>query len=121
MNKVVLTGRITKDPELKEAGKENSVIRFALAIKDGQVNGEPRTQFITCVAWNTLAEIIAKYVKKGHMLSVVGKLQNNDYEDKDGVMHYQTEVYVTELELLPNGDKEPEAKTSTGKKYSRRG
>ena len=123
MNKTILTGRLTKEPELRELGSDNAVMRFALAVADGTYNGEKQTQFITCVAWNRIADIIATFCHKGDMLSVVGKLQENNYE-KDGVKHYQTEVYVTEIELLPQAPreeekKEPEKKSSN--KYSRRG
>lgn len=110
MNKTNLIGRITKDPELKDISKDSCVLRFTLAVDDGKYNGEKRTQFITCVAWNAIAEIISKYVKKGEMLAVSGKLQENNYKDKDGVMNYNTEVYVTDVDLLPNGEKKEKAK-----------
>ena len=122
MNKTILTGRLTKEPELREIGSDNAVLRFALAVPDGVYNGEKQTQFITCVAWNRIADTIAQFCKKGDMLSVVGKLQENNYE-KDGVKHYQTEVYVTEIELLPNERKEEakEHEKKSSNKYSRRG
>lgn len=120
MNKTILTGRLTKEPELKEIDKDTAVMRFTLAVADGVYKGEKQTQFISCVAWNRLADTIATYVHKGDMLSIVGKLQENNYE-KDGVKHYQTEVYVTEIDLLPQApreEKEPEKKNG---KYNRRG
>lgn len=126
MNKTILTGRLTKAPELNEIDSETAVMRFALAVADGKYKGEKQTQFITCVAWNNIADTIATYCQKGDMLSVVGKLQENNYE-KDGVKHYQTEVYVTEIELLPQApreekeEKEDKPEKKPAKKYSRRG
>ena len=122
MNKTILTGRLTREPELREIGSDNAVMRFALAVADGVYNGEKQTQFITCVAWNRIADTIKQFCKKGDMLSIVGKLQENNYE-KDGVKHYQTEVYVTEIELLPQAPREEkeEKPAKSTNKYSRRG
>ena len=127
MNKVQLVGRLTKAIEIKEfANKdgavENKMGRFTLAIPDGvKENGEQITQFITCVSWGRLAEIIAQYTDKGRQLAVCGKLKNNNYE-KDGVMHYQTEVYVEGIDLLgTRSEEKPEEKPKySGSKYTRR-
>lgn len=118
-NTVVLTGRITKDPEVKEVSNDNAVIRFTLAVDDGTINGEKQTQFITCVAWNGVADVIGKYVKKGDMVNITGSLQENNYE-KDDVMHYTLQVLCSSVYLLPNGREEKPQKSSA-KKYSRKG
>lgn len=102
MNKVILIGRITKEPELKTVGNDNiSNLRFTLAVnrrlKDK--NGERQADFISCVAWRNQADFISKYVKKGHQISVVGEIQTGSYE-KDGVTVYTTDVLVSEVSSL---------------------
>lgn len=122
-NTVILIGRITKEPEVKEVGKDNAVLRFTLAVDDGVVNGEKVTQFLSCVAWNNLADIVGKYVKKGDMLAVSGKLQENNYE-KEGVMQYTTQVLCTDITLLPNlkaAESDSKPQQSNTRKYSRKG
>ena len=113
MNNVQLIGRITKDPEVKTFGKGKDTVdlcRFTLAVRDGKdAEGNERTQFISCAAWGKVVEIIDKYVKKGEILAVDGKLVNNNYE-KDGQMVYQTEVRVQGVYLLPNPQQEEEPK-----------
>ena len=113
MNNVQLIGRITKDPEVKTFGKGKDTVdlcRFTLAVRDGKdAEGNERTQFISCAAWGKVVEIIDKYVKKGEILAVDGKLVNNNYE-KDGQMIYQTEVRVQGIYLLPNPQQEEEPK-----------
>ena len=113
MNNVQLIGRITKDPEVKTFGKGKDtadLCRFTLAVRDGKdAEGNERTQFISCAAWGKVVEIIDKYVKKGEILAVDGKLVNNNYE-KDGQMIYQTEVRVQGVYLLPNPQQEEEPK-----------
>ena len=106
MNNVNLIGRITKEPDVRSFGKGKdavNMVRFTLAIRDGRdKEGNERTQFINCAAWGVVVEIIERYVNKGDMLAVSGKLVNNNYENKDGQMVYQTEVRVDNIYLLPN-------------------
>lgn len=110
LNKVLLNGRLVADVELNNYGKGKNAgvyTRFTLAVNDGKdENGESIAQFITCKAFNKTAELLEEYVKKGEMVTVVGKLVNNNWEDKDGNKHYSTEVNVLELDLLPNGKKD---------------
>lgn len=126
MNKVQLLGRLTRDAELKEFngkdGKtENKMVHFTLAVPDGvTAEGEPVAQFITCVAWGRLAEIVKQYTTKGQQLAIWGKLKNNNYE-KDDVMHYQTEVYVEGLDLIGSREEKQEEKPKySGSKYTRK-
>ncbi len=126
MNRVELSGRLCKDIELKTFGEgkdQNAVTRFNLAIDDGKdAAGEKVTQFIQCVAWGRLAEILKEYTGKVDQLIVWGKLQNNNYE-KDGQMVYQTQVYVQGLDLTArrqDAEPEPEEKPKySGSKYTR--
>lgn len=123
-NNVSLIGRITKQPEAATYGKgkdAGKILRFSLAVRDGvDKDNNPVTQFISCVAWNSIAEIIEKYVDKGDVMAVSGKLQENNYTDDNDVKHYTTQVVIQSLELLPNNredkDEEPERKNG---KYHR--
>ena len=109
MNKVILLGRLTKDPELKVTPSGVKVCSFSLAVnrrfaKEGQQNAD----FINCVAWRNTAEFIAKYFSKGKMMSVVGSLQTDSYE-KDGQTHYKTDVLIDEVYFA--GDKKDSEQT----------
>ena len=118
-NQVVLVGRLTKEIELKEYGKgknAGSVARFSIAVRDGKDNdGNERTQFISCVAWNTTAETLEKYVAKGDMVMVGGRLTENNYTDDNDVKHYTLQVSVDQINLLPNPRQEEEEKPKNGK------
>ena len=99
LNNVNLIGRVTKEIELKKTKQTNkSVIRFTLAIDEGK---DRKAQFIECQAWEGTADTIAKYVHKGDMFNVNGKLINNDYES-NGIKHYSYLVHVNGFTLLPN-------------------
>lgn len=96
MNKVILVGRLTRDPELRSTPSGVNVCSFSIAVnrrfaKEGQQNAD----FINCVAWRNTAEFIAKYFSKGRMIGIVGSLQTGRYE-KDGQTHYTTDVVVDE-------------------------
>lgn len=114
LNKVLLNGRLVADVELNNYGKGKNAgvfTRFTLAVNDGKnEDGESIAQFITCKAFNKTAELLEEYVGKGDMVTVVGKLVNNNWEDKDGNKHYSTEVNVLEIDLLPNKREEKKSK-----------
>ena len=95
MNKVILMGRLTADPELKYTTVSNiPVCRFRLAVeRPYQKAGEERqADFFSIVAWRNTAEFINKYFRKGVRVLVEGNLRNNDYEDNQGIRHYLVEV-----------------------------
>ncbi|MDP4177944.1 MAG: single-stranded DNA-binding protein [Bacillota bacterium] len=102
MNKVVLIGRLTKDPELKYTpGTGTAVATFTLAIdrrfsKDGQKEAD----FISIVAWSKTAELVANYMKKGSQVGVSGRIQSRTYDAKDGTKRYITEVVADEIQFL---------------------
>lgn len=102
MNKVILIGRLTKDPELRTTESNKSVSSFSLAVdsfrRDSQ--GENQADFINCVAWEGLAENLAKYMKKGSKIAVEGRIQTRSYDAKDGTKRYVTEVVATSIEFL---------------------
>lgn len=96
LNRVVLMGRITHELDLKVTPSGISVLQFSVAVDRGYVKqGEERqADFITCVAWRQQAEFISKYFGKGRMIAIEGSLRSRTYDDKNGVKHYITEVYI---------------------------
>lgn len=96
ISRTVLLGRITQDLELKQTPSGVSVLSFTVAVDRSYAKqGEERqTDFISCVAWKQTAEFISRYFGKGRMIAVEGQLRTRTYEDKNGVKHYVTEVYV---------------------------
>ena len=100
MNRICLIGRLTRNPELKESESGTKQTTFTLAvnrIKEG-------ADFINCVAWNKIAEVISKYLTKGRELGIEGRLQTNSYEDREGNKHYTTSVVVDNITFI--GSKE---------------
>lgn len=95
MNKVLLMGRITKDPKIEERKGETKFLKFTIAV-DRQ-NGKDETDFIDCTAFNKTAEIIEKYIIKGNRMLVVGNLQKSSYINKKDETVYNTSVIVNEF------------------------
>lgn len=106
MNKIMLSGRTTRDIEVKYTQGENSmaVARFTLAVK--RKGKEKETDFINCVAFGKLGETIDKYVIKGQKILVNGRIQVNPYQDKDGNKRTSTDVIVEDFEFCESKKKE---------------
>ncbi len=99
MNKVILMGRLTKDPEIRYTSGTNAtaVCRYSLAVnRQFKREGEPETDFFNCVTFGNRAEFSAKYLHKGTMIAVVGELRNSNYTDKSGNKRYTTDIVVSE-------------------------
>ena len=102
LNKVVLCGRLTADPELKQSGSGIPVVNFTLAVnrrfqsRSTDAQGGQQADFISLVAWRQTAEFISKYFKKGSALCVTGSLQTRTWQDPQGNRRYATEVVVDE-------------------------
>ncbi|MBQ7958023.1 MAG: single-stranded DNA-binding protein [Clostridia bacterium] len=96
LNNVVLMGRLTADPELRQTSTGIEVTSFSIAIDRGYVRqGEERqTDFINCVAWRQTAKFISSYFRKGQMIAVTGSIQTRNYEDKNGNKRVATDVVV---------------------------
>ncbi len=105
-NSITLVGRLTKDPEFKNIKEGTDVAKFTLAVGRGFKKDE--TDFINCVAWNKIANTINIYTRKGSPILVVGRLQISNYENKDGVKVWKTEVIVEKMTML--GSKKEENK-----------
>ena len=101
MNKVCLIGRITKDPELRYTSSNIASVRFTLAVNRtfSNQNGEREADFINCVAWRNQAETMKKYVSKGSLVAVEGRIQTGSYE-KDGQRIYTTDVVADNVQFL---------------------
>ena len=103
MNKVILLGRLTRDPEVRYSTGENASAsaRFSVAVNRKFKNAEGKydADFINCVAFGKTAEFIEKYFAKGSMVAVVGRIQTGSYTNKDGVKVYTTDVVVEEVEF----------------------
>ena len=107
MNKVILIGRLTKDPDVSfipTNGK--AVVRFSLAVARPYKKDE--VDFINCKAFGKTAETIANYITKGKQIAVVGNLRTGSYEDKDGIKKYITEVWVESFNFIGNNKSESE-------------
>jgi len=102
LNRVVLIGHLTKDPELRTTSNGISVTSFTIAVDRNFNNqqGEKETDFIPVVAWRKLADTCAKYLAKGRLVAVSGRMQVRSYEGKDGLKRYITEVVADEVQFL---------------------
>ena len=97
MNKVILIGRLTKDPEIKVTSSDLTIARYTLAVdRKFKKDGEPDADFIPCVAFGKPAEFTEKYLSKGAKIAICGRLQTRSYEDKYGQKKYVTEIIVDE-------------------------
>lgn len=102
MNKVILMGRLTRDPEVRvTAGERQTTIgRFSIAVdRRFKREGQPDADFFNCTAFGRQAEFIEKYLHKGTKVVVVGSIQNDNYTNKDGVQQYSVQIMVDEIEF----------------------
>ena len=111
MNKAILIGRLTRDPELIKTNTDLSVCKFTLAINRNfkDKDGNEQTDFIPIVVWRNQAENCAKYLKKGSQCAVTGTIQTRSY-DKDGEKRYVTEIVADNVEFLSTPKQASETK-----------
>ncbi len=104
MNKCIIIGNLTSDPELKQTQSGKSVVKFTIAVNNGKdAEGKDRpADFITCQAWEKRGETIGKYFKKGSPICVTGALKTDKYTDKnhEDVTHYNSYILVNEFEFI---------------------
>ena len=102
MNKVILIGRLTKDPEVKSTSSQTALCNFTIAVdrRFKDANGQRQADFISCVAWRTTASFIGSYFHKGSKIGIVGSIQSRSYDDNNGQKRYVTEVVVDEAEFV---------------------
>ena len=101
MNKVILIGRLTKDPEIRyTAGNNTAVCQFTVAVdRRFKSENQPTADFIPIVAWRQTAEFVSKYFTKGSRIALVGQIQTRSWDDTEGKKHYVTEVIADEVEF----------------------
>jgi single-strand DNA-binding protein len=100
MNKVIMMGRLTRDPEVRYSSEGNAVSKFSLAVdRRYKREGQPDADFFNCVAFGKTAEFTEKYLKKGTKVVLDGELQNNNYTNKEGQRVYGIQIVVNSLEF----------------------
>lgn len=119
LNKVMLIGRVTKDPEVRTLQSGQSVATFSIATnrqwKDAQGQKQEKAEFHNIVAWRKLAEIIQQYVKKGARLYVEGRMETRSWEDPQGQKKYRTEVVLDNMIMLDSKASTSSAQGATSK------
>ena len=96
MNKIVLIGRLTANPELRTTSTNKNVCHFSIAVN----RDKERTDFLDCVVWEKQAENLCKYQKKGNLISVFGELRKDAIDKADGTKEYRTYVFASQIEYL---------------------
>ena len=118
-NLVVLTGRLTADPELKTTSNGTSVVSFSIAVDRRYRSGEERqTDFINIVAWRSSAEFISKYFKKGSLIGIEGSIQTRRYTDKNGNNRTAFEVVANNVQFVESKRDSGSADTSDAAAFS---
>ena len=100
MKKVLLTGRLTRDPELRSLASGSSVATFAVATNEFRGNGKERAEYHNVVVWDRLAQVCGQYLGKGQQVAIEGRLQTRQWDDDRGARHWKTEVVATSVEML---------------------
>lgn len=112
MNKVIISGRFTKDPEIRYTQSKKAIASFRLAVDDGKgKDGEKKTQFIDLEAWEARAELIDRYFTKGDPIQIIGKVVSENWTDKDGNKRTTTKVRVESIEWPLQKAKKPDTFT----------
>ena len=111
MNQVLLTGRLTRDPEVRKLASGKSVAQFGIATNDYR-GGSEHSEYHTVVTWDRLAEICGEYLGKGQLVSISGRLQTRQWEDDDKKRHWKTEIVANTVEMLSGKKKKDYAAES---------
>ena len=109
INRVVLVGRLTRDPELRYTTNNIANLRFTVAVNRQftNQNGERQADFISCVAWRAQAENMARFLKKGSLVGVEGRIETGSYQGQDGQMRYTTDVIADSVQFLEPRSTQP--------------
>ena len=111
MNRVLLTGRLTRDPELRTTAGSKAVAQFSVASHEF-VAGKEKPEFHTIVAWDRLAETCGRYLGKGQQVAIEGRLQTRHWDDDKGTRHWKTEIVAASVEML-SGHKRKDYRAET--------
>ena len=113
MNKVLLTGRLTRDPEMRQLASGKAVTTFSVATNEYRTNGQEKSEYHNVVTWDRLAQICAEYLGKGQQVAVEGRIQTRSWDDDQGKRHWKTEIVATAVEMLSGRKKKDwEAETA---------
>jgi len=105
VNKVLLTGRLTRDPELRSLASGKQVTTFTVASNAFIGGGKERAEYHPVVAWDRLAEIAGRYLGKGQQVAIEGRLQTRSWDDDKGARHWKTEIVAANIEMLSGRNK----------------
>ena len=112
MNKVILIGRLTKDPDLRfAAGTGMAICRFTLAVN--RMKKDDPADFINCIAFGKQAETVAQYMQKGQLFAITGRIQTGSYQAQDGTKRYTTDIVVEGFDFIDSSKKEENNNTNT--------
>lgn len=101
INRVILVGRLTKNPEIRKTPNGASICKFTLAVsRKVKAQGQPDADFISCVAWNKIADLMYQYLKKGSLIGIDGRLQTGKFTNNNGETIYTCDVMVESLQFL---------------------
>ena len=100
MNKVLLTGRLTRDPEMRSLASGKNVSTFTVASNEFIGGGKEKSEYHSVVAWDRLAEIAGRYLGKGQQVAIEGRLQTRSWDDDKGARHWKTEIVASHVEML---------------------
>jgi single-strand DNA-binding protein len=99
VNKVFLTGRLTRDPELRSLASGKAVTQFSLATNE-YAGGKERTEYHNVVTWDRLAEICGQFLGKGQQVAIEGRIQTRSWDDEKSIRHWKTEIVASNVEML---------------------
>jgi single-strand DNA-binding protein len=112
VNKVLLAGRLTRDPEMRALASGKSVTQFSVATTEYAGNGKERPEFHNVVTWDRLAEVCGRYLGKGQQVAIEGRLQTRTWDDEKGMRHWKTEIVANTVEMLSGRKKKDYAAES---------
>ena len=120
MNKVILIGRLARDPEMRTTPSGVATTSFTIAVQRNYANaqGDREADFISCVAWRKQAENIAKYCSKGSQVAVEGRIQTRNYDAQDGIKRYVTEVIADNVSFLGGRSTSSESSSYAANNYN---
>lgn len=121
-SKAIITGNITRDPEMRSTSAGSGVCSFSVAVnrtyRDASGNSKEEVSFLDCSAWGKTGETIAKYAKKGNAILVSGRLSQRSWEDKTGNKRSSVEIVVEDFNFLSNGNRDGDSAGYSGGSYS---
>lgn len=100
MNRVILIGRLTRDPELRTLASGKPVATFTVATNNFRAGGREIAEYHPVIAWDSLAEVVGRYLGKGQQVAVEGRLQTRSWDDERGARHWKTEIVADNVEML---------------------